>query len=588
LYIRRDSLRRAVGIAPAAFPRRSDILQGEPHVKLMPKSLLLALAALTPLLAAASAAAQDLKPVAVVAITSVDETMADIGYLSTAAGMEDAGKMARALGGGLTMGIDKKRPMGMYVVPKDGDFHAIAFIPVTDLKTLLGVHKEYIGEPKDAGDGVLEIGMDKSFFVKEQSGWAFTAESPEHLTGLPKDPSTLLGDLAKNYNIAAKVLVQNVPQELRQTALDEIKVGLERALDNPPPGAQIDRAALEKTTRNSLKQIEQAFNEADEFTIGWAVDAAAKRTNLDVLITVKEGTELAKQLALNTEVTSSFAGVLLPEAAVTLNMSAKLSESDIAQMGAAFQALRDHLTRHIDDDPNLAGEQRTIAKEVMGKLLGVFEETAKTGKIDGGAALVLEPKSLSMVAGGYVADGAAFEASVKQILELAKNEPNVPKVQFNAAKHGNITLHRTSLPVPDEPEARDLLGEKLDVVMGIGPQAVYLAAGKGGESLLKKVIDQSTANASKPVPPMQFNVALLPILKFSASMDANNQMLPALISTLEKSGTDKNRNDKLIITSQTVARGSMMRIEIQEGVLKLVGAAVRQFTGGGGNFPGAE
>jgi hypothetical protein len=551
----------------------------------MRKSLLLALAALAPLVASAtgmihSARAQEIKPVAVVAIASVEEILADIGYITTTAGVEDAGKTARLFGSALTAGMDKKRPAGMYVIPKDGDFHAIAFIPVSDLKQLLEIHKEYVGEPRDAGDGILEIGMDKSAFVKEQSGWAFVAESADHLTGLPKDPSALLGDLAKKYNVAGKVLVQNVPQELRQTAIDEIKIGLERALQNQP--GNVDREALEKTSRDAVKQIEQIFNEAEDLTIGFAIDAAGKKTYLDVNVTAKEGTELAKQMALNAEAKSDFGGVLLPEAAVTFNMSAKLSEADIAQVTTAFSTVRTQVGTQIDDDPNLTADQRAVAKDVLSKLLDVFEQTAKTGKIDTGAALVLEPKSLNFVLGGYVADGAAFEKTLKQVLDLAKNEPNVPKVQFNAGKLGNVALHKTSIPVPaTEAEARDILGEKLDVILGIGPQSVYVAAGKSGESLLKKVIDQSAASASKSVPPVQFNVALLPILKFSASMDANNPILPALVASLEKSG-----NDRLIITSQGNARGSQMRIEIQEGIIRMGGEAAKQF--GGGRPPGAE
>jgi hypothetical protein len=549
------------------------------------KSLLLAVAVIAPLVASVTGAihkaqAQDLKPVAVVAVASVEETLADIGYITATAGMEDTGKTARLFGSALTAGMDKKRPAGMYVVPKDGDFHAIAFIPVTNLKQLLEIHKEYIGEPRDVGDGILEIGIERSAFVKEAGGWAFVAESSDHLTDLPKDPSTLLADLGKKYNVAGKVLVQNVPQELRQTAIDEIKVGLERAMENQP--GNVDRAALEKTTKDAMKQIEQLFNEADELTVGLAIDAAAKKTYLDVNVTAKAGTELAKQMALNAEAKTDFAGVLLPEAAVTINMATKLSEADIARMGSTFATLKSQMSAQIDDDPNLAPEQRTVAKEVIGKLLDVFEQTAKTGKLDAGAALVLEPKSLNFVMGGFVADGPAFEKSLKEVLELAKNEPNVPKVQFNAGKLGNLALHKTSIPVPaDEAEAREILGEKLDVVLGVGPQSIFVTAGKGGEALLKKVIDQSAASAGKPVPPAQINVALLPILKFSASMDPSNPILPALVASLEKSG-----NDRLIMTSQGSANGSHMRIEIQEGIIRMGGEAARQVQGG--QLPGAE
>ena len=64
-------------------------------------------------------------------------------------------------------------------------------------------------------------------------------------------------------------------------------------------------------------------------------------------------------------------------------------------------------------------------------------------------------------------------------------------------------------------------------------------------------------------------------------MEPNNQILPALVASLEKSG-----NDKLIITSTGSANGSQMRIEIQEGIIRMGGEAARQF--GGGMPPGAE
>jgi hypothetical protein len=133
----------------------------------------------------------------------------------------------------------------------------------------------------------------------------------------------------------------------------------------------------------------------------------------------------------------------------------------------------------------------------------------------------------------------------------------------------------------DEAEARQILGEKLDVILGIGPQSIYVTAGKSAEALLKKVIDGS-AGGPKNVPPAQFNIALLPILKFSASMDPNNPLLPALVASLEKSG-----NDRLIITSTGTANGTQMRIEVQEGIIRLGGEAARQM-GAAGQAPGAE
>jgi hypothetical protein len=99
---------------------------------------------------------------------------------------------------------------------------------------------------------------------------------------------------------------------------------------------------------------------------------------------------------------------------------------------------------------------------------------------------------------------------------------------------------------------------------------VYLAAGKDAQSLLKTVIDRSAAEGEKACPPFQVELAALPMLKFFAKVD-DRPLLPGLIEKLEASG-----NDRIIITSQPIPRGSSIRVEVQEGLLKLIGDALKR------------
>ncbi|MDX1947458.1 MAG: hypothetical protein SFU86_18800 [Pirellulaceae bacterium] len=541
-------------------------------MNLLRNPLRLGLATLA-LLAPVALLAAEPKPVAVISMASVDETLADVGYLTTVTGMEDAGKMVRLFGAALTSGMDKKRPAGAFVVPLAGEFPTVAFIPVTDLKQLLTIHKEYIGEPSDEGDGVQKVGLSRTAFIKEQNGWVFIAESKDHLVDLPADPSKLLGDLPTRYNLAGKVLVQNIPQEFRQMVIDEIKFGLERGLDAPAIGRG-DRDSIEQAARTSLAQIERYLNEAEEVSLGWAIDAPTRRTYIDINVIAREGTALAKQMSQQTAMKSNFAGLKLPQASVTINIATKVAEADLAQIKGMIGGIREQLTRRIDDDPNLAPDKRGVAKDILGQLFDHLEKSWSSGVADGGAALVLEAESINLVAGGLSADGKELEAILKKVADLAKNEPNFPAIQFNAGKHGNVDLHKLSAPIPaHEAEARNFLGEKLDVVIGTGPKAVYLAAGKSGESLLKSALDRTPAAAETPIPPMQVEVALLPLLKFLSSVDDNPE-LPEVIALLEQTG-----NDRLLITSQPLPRGGQVRIELQEGLLRIIGKLVERFSG---------
>lgn len=524
--------------------------------------------------------AQNAKPVIVVSISSVEDTLSDIVYVTKAAGAEDAGRTAMVLGSVYTNGIDKKRPIGMYVSPKAGakDFVPVVFVPVSDLKTILETFKGQLGAPKDAGDGVQEVsGGGQPVYIKEKTGWAFVSNAKENLADLPADPAALLGNLPKEYTLAVKVNVSNIPEDLKKMGVDTIKEAFERQLQNNPRGGA-DAELVEKMQRNQMEALFKAVDELDEIMLGFAIDGPGKRTYLDVNVTAREGTSLAKQYALLADAKSSFAGFLIPNAAATLNFTQTMLKEDIDQAVGMLKGVRANAMKEIDNDPNLDAAKRGAAKEVLGSLLDALVKTVEGGKVDGGAVLMLDAKTVDFAAGGLVADGKSIEDSFKRLIELAKNEPDFPTVKLNSGSHNGITFHSITTPIPEsEKDARDILGDKVNIILGTGPKAVYIAFGKNAESLLKQVIDKSAQDGSKAVPPMQLNVALLPILKFAASVDtnnANNEIINEMIKVLGPTG-----KDKINLISQPIKNGNNVRIQVEEGILQIIGAAAKKAPG---------
>jgi hypothetical protein len=518
-----------------------------------------------------AAKAQTLKPVAVVSVASIKENLADIAYITRTAGMPDYGDTAKFFAGALTAGIDKERPIGMYVVPQSGEFHGIAFIPLepNGLQTILKVHKEQLGEPKDVGGGILEIGNTKTVFVKEQGGWAFVAEGKEYLTGLPQDPVALLGDLPKKFNVAGKLMVQNIPDELRRMAVDEMKLGMERFLDSPAARqGNIDRDQARQLTKVYLDKIEKLINESDELSLGLGVDEQAKRALFEIGFSAKDATSLAKSMALQADAKTNFAGFALPEASVTFSMVSKATPEDIAQVGPTLKAAREQWAKQIDDSPDIPGDKREAIKAALGQLVDILQKSIETGTLDGGGALVLLPKSVSFVGGGSVAAGADVEKLLKTIADLGKDIPNFPQLKLNTGSLGDMKLSRLTAPIP-EGDARDLLGNNLEIIVAIGPKSVILCGGKEADALLKKVVDQSAQERNKAVSPLELKISLLPILKFYKSVD-DNPIVNALLGTLERSG-----NDRVMLTNEAAPRSSTTRLEIQEGVIKAIGEGVK-------------
>lgn len=535
------------------------------------------LAALTLLLAVAPTAAlvaQQVKPVVVVSVAPIEKQRADILYLAELVGQKDKAEGFLNLAPIFLNGIDLKRPAGAFVSPAEGgEFKFVAFVPVTRLETVLKAFEEQIGKPTDVGDGILELegkGDADPVYIKEVKGWAFVSNDKDSLDDLPADPVALLGNMPTIYNVAIRAHVHDVPAELRGMAIDAIQSGLDRGLEQNADKIE-DRELAEKASRLSAKQFTRFIEEIDELTVGWGVDKALKATYIDFQITAVEGTAMARQMAMLKDSTSNFAGFLMPGASVTANGSAPLSPEDIEQNVSLLELFQARAAKEIDNDAGLDANQRVTARELLGQFFGVLSDTIKGGRIEYGAALMLEERKISFAGGVLVSDGKKLEDAFRKLVDLAKNEPDFPEVKLNAGKHGNVNLHTINANIPaSEEEARQILGEKLNVVVGTAPKALYVAFGKDGEALMKKAIDESASRSSERLPPSQLNLYLKPIVKFAASMDDN----PVLQEVARSLDAVEGGADEINLFSKPIPKGAVGRLQINEGVLQLIGEAI--------------
>ena len=105
----------------------------------------------------------------------------------------------------------------------------MAFVPVTNLKLLLEVHKEQVGEPKDIGGSILEIGTDRKAFVKGARRWAFISEQKELPQRHPCRPAPALLRYAVEIQHRRPDLRAEHPRRRLKMAIDQIKQGMDAA-----------------------------------------------------------------------------------------------------------------------------------------------------------------------------------------------------------------------------------------------------------------------------------------------------------------------------------------------------------------------
>jgi hypothetical protein len=186
-----------------------------------------------------------------------------------------------------------------------------------------------------------------------------------------------------------------------------------------------------------------------------------------------------------------------------------------------------------------------------------------------------EPNSLGGVVGGLVLDPAKIEASLKQLAETHAGQPNMPAIAWNAAKHGDIAFHTVKVPVPDE-EAKALFGDQLDLIVGLGGQSAYFAWGRNADANLKQVIDGSAAARGQEGTPMKLTVTVGKMIKMLASVaDEGDKPMLELASSILDGAAGK---DHVIASSQPVENGTLVRLEIEQGVIQA--AATTAMMGG--------
>lgn len=513
--------------------------------------------------------ADDLKPVVVVSLPSCDAISADLTFLAQVADMPDLPKQFEAATAQLK-GIDKTKPGGVVVMMATGAPQVIGFVGSTDLKALLGSLP--VPPPTDKGDGAFEIMSPYGpIRIVQQGGWAIFTNDAALLKSVPADPTQLLGGLEKEYGAAVRLNVQNVPAQARDQFISVMRLSAEAGLQKKPGEEDSDFELRKGATEAILKGIDQIAHDLDQLTIGLAIDTEGKSIHFDLGTTFVAGSELAKAANEKTAGKSDFAGFLLPDAALTFNFSEKLGADDIANLSEMLKSSRTKVQAQLEKDPSLSDEAtKKAAKDLVDQLFDIGDSAIKSGRLDAGAALILDPKALTFAAGGYLPDGAAVEKTFKKFVELGQADPNFPPVKFDVETYKDVRFHNMSIPMTDA-QGKQLFGDNLDVYLAVGDHRAYLAFGKGSIELLKKVIDKSAADVAETLPPFQANVALTPIVDFVNTVQPGNPAV-GMISQILAGTAGK---DHLKIHTKTVENGGIVRIEAEEGVLKVFGMAAK-------------
>jgi hypothetical protein len=537
------------------------------------------LAFIATFLPSAQLTAADPKPLGVFTLASVDSLMSDVDYLGQTLGNEQlqsimAEGALKALTGGKGLDVlDRKKPIGIVLLTPDLSadqlkstpwaeiVQSYLCLPVKSEEELLAAMKNYTSTPQDRGNGVKSMDIknnQKTLFYKVQNGYMFVADKAEFLGNLPSDPTTLMGKMAKDYDIAVRLNIGNLPETLRKDIVDAFSTGVTDGLRRIPGE---DDAAFEirkGLVMNNFEIFESLVNDTDGVTVGLNIDSSAKVTYLDTAVTVKSGSKWASKFALTANVTSQFAGFFAPSQGISGTMSYKLDGDAVQIFTNTLSSMSTMAKKQI-----AAGNPKDGTEEIVDQFFEILTKTGETGRVDAAATIALGERSVNTLVAGYVHDGAAAESLFKKMAELVKDD--VTEVKMDVTTHEGVKFHQVSYPAPG-PMAQILFGETVTMTFGVGPKQFYLASGKDSLTMCKEAITSSALAGEKKVETLLVETSVSPILTFANSLQPN-----PLAKMCKDTLATANGKDHISVGTKAIENGQILRVQVDEVILKLAG-----------------
>lgn len=529
----------------------------------------------------ANGQAGETKTIAAAGVASYNELVTDVGFVGKLIDKPDLANVMEGFvaigtqGKGLA-GLDKTRPCGVVVQASDADqVSGYVFLPVTDFKAVLDVVSLYSTVESQGGLYKLTPKDGKKIsYAKSEGKWAYIAEKPEMLAHCDADPSSLLVGLQKHYLISGRVFLSELPQAMREKIVGELKKGIARDAHQRPNESQSDFEGRTKLTEKLAPHLFSAIDDLDQVVAGWGIDRAVGKTFLDVNVTAKAGTPLAQEMAASSKATTGFAGFRLPGSAASATLGGVLTATKQDSLSAFIELARSNILR--DSEKKTPADKRALAKELINGAGDLLEKIVKGGRVDGAATVLISPTAATGLLAGYVSDGAALDKMLHTFYDAVEHENAgiAEFVKFNADEAQSIKFHTITIPIPAgdgerEKMALRLIGSKLEIVVGIGADNAYLAAGRDAMTTLKKAVQASAQIGTKDAVPVDVKVSTQQVTNFVAAVGKPKDRAGAAALAGELKKTPGK--DHISLVARPISNGVQYHLEVEEGIVRAIG-----------------
>jgi hypothetical protein len=433
---------------------------------------------------------KQVKPAIVLSLASYDELKSDVLYLAGLVGQDEAAaQLDRAInaqiGDGGWQGFDLKKPIVAYAwIGAHGptDSSLVVLIPVVDQKVFLGL-LEKIGtraERLPGDDGVYRAYVEKvpdPVYLRFADGYAYVTSRDKSV--LDRDrllaPAAVLPD--GQAGIVSVVLnIDRIPDELKDTAMDEFDFRLAEARAKGPP----HETELQKRSRlagmdETARAIKALVTDGAETSLRLDFDRRTGDAALALNVEGKPGSAMAATLQELGQARSVTAGMIDNGAAMSGEFNIGLSD----KLRRLFVSAMDEGQKQALVTAKNAGE-----RDVVSAVFDAVMPTFRAGELDG-TFYLQGPGSdglYAFVGGIKIREGSRLEQVFR---DTAGGGPEAD-VKFDVDKVGSVSVHRVTPKTMDD-EARRAFGDN-SVYVAFRDDAVFVAAGASGFGALKEAL----------------------------------------------------------------------------------------------------
>lgn len=404
-------------------------------------------------------------------------------------------------------GLDLDRPIVGYVTlsGKIEESVGVVAIPVTGEKEFLALIERFGGPAlKPDKNGLYEIpneGEDAKVLMRFSQRHVYIGIGKDPTAAL--DPKALIApaklhDPADKGLASVRVYFDRLPPEIRTQLADGLKE-LKTKLDElplPPEAGEAAKKAVDELVKLG-KRYTDLLQDAESASARVILDGSTGEAAVEVGLTGKPGSALAKVIAARTPSTNKFAGLITPDTVAGMRLQLPFFAPEL-QSAAKI---------------GLDAGQKALLEQAPPEFKKLIEETFKglnrtvtDGEVDGVLALRGPDKNGLYTVVGAVAfeDPSAIEKELKTLFKEKLKPEERAIFNLDIAKVGNTNIHQVKIGGFLPPEAQKVFGEEASLTLAFAPNGIFVVFGPDAVETMK------TALAVKKGPAAPFEVLVNP------------------------------------------------------------------------------